>query len=235
MPKSATVNAPTAMEILADLEARGAEATRKIYARQGIVGSIFGVKLGELRALAKKLKTQHDLALSLWSSGAYEARVLAAMLLDPAKLTEAEAVSLTESADSPPVIDELTSETFEDSELAETLRAKWIDSPDPLLGRAGWNLMTAAVKRDKKGEIDLDALLAKIEAELLEAPKHKKEAINTCLAMIGVWHASHTAKAIAAGERLGRWDDRPVPKGCTSSYPPEWIPAAIALRNRRRR
>jgi hypothetical protein len=50
---------------------------------------------------------------------------------------------------------------------------------------------------------------------------------------MGVTHPDYTYTAIAAGARLGRWDDRPVPKGCTSSYPPEWIPAAIRLRTRR--
>jgi hypothetical protein len=53
--------------------------------------------------------------------------------------------------------------------------------------------------------------------------------------MIGVYHEAFRAQALAAGERLGRWDDRPVPKGCYSSYPPEWIPAAIALRERRKK
>lgn len=54
-----------------------------------------------------------------------------------------------------------------------------------------------------------------------------------CLVMIGVFHAAYTDKAIAAGERMGRWDDRPVSKSCTSNYSPKWVPAAIAPRKRR--
>lgn len=74
--------------------------------------------------------------------------------------------------------------------------------------------------------------MAKIEAELPSAPRPKKESMNLCLVMIGVYHPHLTEAAIATGERLGRWDDRPVPKGCYSSYPPEFIPAAIRLRRK---
>jgi hypothetical protein len=57
-----------------------------------------------------------------------------------------------------------------------------------------------------------------------------KEGINYCLVWIGLHLPVHTGEAIAIAERLGRWDPRPIPKGCTSSYAPEWIAAALALR-----
>lgn len=233
MPKNAKVQVPSVAEILAALEAKGSESLRKTYAKQGAGDKTFGVKMGDLRALAKELKKQHALGLELWDSGWFEARILASLLLDPKQLSEGDCIRLAESCDSPPLLDKLTGNVLEESTLAEALRARWLDSTDPLLGRAGWHLMTAAVQKDKQGALDLDALLAKIEAELPATPRPKKEAMNMCLVMIGVYHASHMDKAIAAGERLGRWDDRPVPKGCTSSYPPEWIPAAIRLRSRR--
>jgi 3-methyladenine DNA glycosylase AlkD len=233
MKKAATVAVPTAKEILATLEPKGTESRRKSYVKQGVKGPVLGVMMGELRALAKSLKTRHDLAMSLWDTGVFEGQVLATMLFDLKQLTEAEAVRLAESAGSAPIIDELTGKTLEDSAFALALRTRWIDSPDTLLSRAGWNLMTTEVQRDKTGVLDLDALMAKIEAELPAADRAKKEAMNMCLLMIGVHHESYTEKAVATGERLGRWDDRPVPKGCTSSYPPEAIPAMISLRNLR--
>lgn len=233
MPKSVKVEVPSVAEILADLEARGLEAFRKVYRKQGVGDKVFGVKMGDLRAIAKPLKKQHDLGLALWDSGWYEARVLATLLLDPRRVSEADGIRLMESCDSAAILDKLTGNVLAESPDAAALRERWLDAPDPLLGRAGWNLMTEAVERDKQGELDLDALMATIERELPEAPRPKKEAMNMCLVMIGVYHPAYTDKAIAAGERLGRWDDRPIPKGCTSSYPPEWIPAAIALRKRR--
>ncbi|MDB5098030.1 MAG: hypothetical protein JWM80_2451 [Cyanobacteria bacterium RYN_339] len=220
-------------DILAELEAKACEGVRKVYRKQGIAQAL-GVMMGDIRALAKPLKKQHALGLELWASGWYEARVLATLLLDPKALTEEACVTLAESCDSAQVLDKLTDYVLTATKWAEPLRARWLDLDEPLLGRAGWNLMIAAVQADKQGVLDLAGLLAKIEAELPAAPRPKKEAMNMCLVMIGVHHPAYTARAIAAGERLGRWDDRPVHKGCTSSYPPEWIPAAIALRTKRR-
>ena len=103
-----TPGVPSPAEILADLENRGTEATRKAYAKQGAGNRLFGVKMGDLRALAKPLKKQHALGLALWDSGWFEARVLATMLLDPKQLTEAECIRLAESCDASPVVDKLT-------------------------------------------------------------------------------------------------------------------------------
>lgn len=232
MPETANPEAPTVATILAELEANAFPAVRKIYAKQGIAKA-FGVKMGDLRIIAKTYKKRHALGLALWDTGWFEARVLATMVMVPKDLTEADGIRLAESSDGPAVLDKLTGYVLAESTLAGALRDRWLDLDDPLLGRAGWNLMTEAVQRDEAGAIDLDALLAKIEAELPAAPRPKKEAMNMCLVMVGVYHPSHMEKAIAAGERLGRWDDRPVPKGCYSSYPPEWIPAAIRLRKKR--
>lgn len=224
---------PGAAELLAGLQAKATEATRKVLQRNGAGEKVLGVKMGDVRAIAKPLKKQHALALELWETGFFEARVLATLLMDPKQLDEAEGVRLAESCDTAQILDKLTDYVLQASKLARTWRDRWLDADVPLLGRAGWNLMTAEVQADKQGALDLDALLAKIERELPAAPRPKKEAMNMCLVMIGVYHPAAMEKAIAAGERLGRWDDRPVPRGCTSSYPPEWIPAALALRKKR--
>ena len=233
MPKIEQAAAPCAAEVLAELRGKATPAVHKIYAKQVAGDKVLGVKMGDLRVMAKTLKKQHALGLALWETGWYEARVLATMLLDPKLLSEETCIRLAESCDSSWLVDKLTGYVLEQSKLAGTLRAAWLDLDVPLMGRAGWNLMTTEVQQDKTGALDLDALMSKIEAELPAAPRPKKEAMNMCLVMIGVYHPAYTEKAIAAGERLGRWDDRHVSKGCTASYPPEWIPAAIALRKRR--
>jgi hypothetical protein len=55
----------------------------------------------------------------------------------------------------------------------------------------------------------------------------KQESINRCLVEIGTRIPEFTGKCIDLGERLGRFDKRPIPKGCTSTYAPEWIAAAL--------
>jgi DNA alkylation repair enzyme len=127
------------------------------------------------------------------------------------------------------VIDELVYNLLAKTSLAAELCARWMRSPDELVGRAGWNLLIARILRRDTAGLDFDAILKEIEAEILSAPKRKQEAINRCLVEIGCHIPEFMQKCLDLGERLG-FDKRPVPKGCTSTYAPEWIAAVLKRR-----
>jgi 3-methyladenine DNA glycosylase AlkD len=84
----------TVKEVLAQLKSLGDDARRKHNAKVGPDGTAvaenqFGVPLGDLRALAKKIKPpplDHDLALKLWETGNLEAQLLATLILKPKSL-----------------------------------------------------------------------------------------------------------------------------------------------------
>ncbi|MGZ8981891.1 MAG: DNA alkylation repair protein, partial [Burkholderiaceae bacterium] len=60
-------------QILAELSAMGSAKDRAGMARYGInVENAFGVSVYELRRVAKRLGTDHDLALALWETGNHE-------------------------------------------------------------------------------------------------------------------------------------------------------------------
>lgn len=220
-------SSPSARQVLAQLEAWGAESVRKIYERQGSGPNTFGVTLGKLRGYAKQLKRNHSLALELWAAGNYDAMVLASMVLDPARLSASEIESMIQALTSARLVDELTFNTIAESPHAAELRERWMKSPEALTGRAGWNLLIARFMESDSSGIDLEEVLRQVEATLLSAPLPKKDAINRALVELAVHFPDYTERCIRLGERLGRWDDRPVPKGCTSSYAPEWIAAVL--------
>ena len=72
-------------DLMKELESLGNEQFRKTYRRHGVQGELFGVSSAHFATLKKKIKTDHDLALQLWKSGNYDARVLATMIADPTK------------------------------------------------------------------------------------------------------------------------------------------------------
>lgn len=220
-------------DILSQLEAGGSESTRKRYAREGAGENQFGVKLGELRALAKKLKGQHALGLELWATGNADAMILATMVMAPDQLTADQFDAMLRPLTFVNLVDELTFNLAAEAPVADELRARWMDASDALVGRAGWNLLIAKVTDKQTAELDLEALLAKIENELVEAPERKRWAMNRFLCEIGIRLPDYTARCIALGEKLGVYADMRVAKGCTSAYAPAWIPAGIALRESR--
>ncbi len=214
--------------VLAQLEAWGSEGARKLFERHGAGTQQFGVPLGKLRGLARKLAINHELALELWATGNADARILATMLFAPDRLTRAELERMVKPITYFRLIDELIYNAVAKSPCADELRERWIGSPKEFIGRAGWDLLNARIVAGRTDGLDLAAILATIEAEILAAPKRKQEAMNCCLVEIGTRIPSFTKKCIALGERLGRFDKRPVPKGCVSTYAPEWIAAVLA-------
>ncbi|MFE7380081.1 DNA alkylation repair protein [Streptomyces zhihengii] len=185
-------------------------------------GDDHGVNLGALRSLAKRLRTDQDLARGLWDSGDTAARLVALLICRPKAFTRDELDSMMRRARTPKVHDWLVTYVVKKSPHAEELRQTWLADPDPVVASAGWALTGARVVSRPDG-LDLAQLLDVIEAEMKDAPDRLQWAMNTCLAHIGIEHPAHRARALAIGERLGVLEDYPTSPGCTSPYAPVWI------------
>lgn len=75
---------------LEQLEALGNEKMRAQNKKNGAGDNQFGVRLGDIRKLAKEIKTDHELALALWETGNIDARLLAILLIKPKNLSSDE-------------------------------------------------------------------------------------------------------------------------------------------------
>jgi 3-methyladenine DNA glycosylase AlkD len=184
-------------------------------------GDDHGVNLTHLRALAKRLKTQHELALQLWATGDTAARLLATLVCRPKSFEATELEVMIRDIRSPKLLDWFVVNVVKPGRHAEPLRVAWKDG-DEVVGRAGWSLTTERVVKRAEG-LDLEALLDQIEKEMKRAPAHKQWAMNHCLAEIGIHHRQYRKRAIAIGERLAVLIDYPASPGCTPPYAPAWI------------
>jgi 3-methyladenine DNA glycosylase AlkD len=184
-------------------------------------GDDHGVNLTHLRALAKRLKTQHELGLQLWATGETAARLLATLVCRPKTFAATELDVMIRGIRSPKLLDWFVVNVVKPSRHAEQLRLAWKDGDD-VMGRAGWSLTTERVVKRAEG-LDLDAILDQIEKEMKQAQAHKQWAMNHCLAEIGIHHRQHRKRAIAIGERLAVLIDYPASPGCTPPYAPVWI------------
>ncbi|MFG3028547.1 DNA alkylation repair protein [Streptomyces sp. NPDC048253] len=185
-------------------------------------GDDHGVNLGKLRALAKRLKTQQELAGRLWRTDDTGARLLAILICRPKAFERDELDSMLREARTPKVHDWLVNYVVKKSPHAEELRVDWSADPDPVVASAGWALTTERVAKKPEG-LDLEGLLDVIEAELKDAPDRLQWAMNHCLAQIGIEHAELRDRAVGIGERLEVLKDYPTPPGCTSPFAPVWI------------
>lgn len=212
----------TVKEILAQLKALGDEARRAHNVKAGAPENQFGVKLGDIRTLAKKVKTNHELALKLWDTGNADAQLLATLIIKPTSLSADELDALTRSVAFSHVADWLNAYVVKNHPEKESLRRKWIVAKDRWAARAGWNLTASRVGQGAS-DLDLPALLDRIQAEMPKARPEVQWTMNTTLAEIGIHHAAHRKRALAIGEAIGLYRDWPVSKGCTPPYVPVWI------------
>lgn len=209
-------------ETLTQLEALGNEKMRAQNSKHGAGDHQFGVRLGDLRKLAKKIKTHHELALALWETGNIDARLLGILLIKPKSLSAEEMDRMVRSVTFVQVVDWLNAYVVKHHPDKETLRQAWMATDDPMAARAGWSLTAERVVRSPDG-LDLSALLDRIEAEMGTAAPEVQWTMNSCLVEIGIHFPDHRQRALAIGERLGIYRDYPVSKGCTSPFAPIWI------------
>ena len=209
----------TVEDVLAQLAALEDPKIRAVNERHG---DDHGVNLTQLRAVAKSLKTDHELAGRLWETGDTAARLVAILISRPKAYSAAELDAMLRDARVPKVHDWLVSYVVKKSPHVEELRVAWFADPDPVVASAGWALTSDRVAKAPDG-LDLDGLLDLVEAQMKDAPDRLQWAMNECLATIGIHHPQHRARAIAIGERLEVLKDYPTPPGCTSPFAPIWI------------
>jgi len=222
----------TVKETLAQLESMGDETRRTHNDKVGPGGvrwagdNQFGVKHGDIRTLAKKIKTDHELALKLWDTGNDEAQLLATLIIKPKSLTAGEVDTLTRSTTCAYVAEWFNNYVVAQHPEKESLRGKWMTDKDRWAARAGWHLTASRVNKDADG-LDLPALLDRIEKEMPKAKPEVQWTMNNTLMAIGIKHAAHRQRAIAIGEKIGLYKDWPASKGCIPPYAPMAIEALV--------
>jgi 3-methyladenine DNA glycosylase AlkD len=214
-----TATAEAMAGVMAELAALEDPRAREVNERHG---DDHGVNLGKLRAVAKRLKTQHELARQLWETGDTAARLVAILVCRPKVFERDELDAMVREARIPKVHDWLVGYVVKINPHAEELRLTWLADPDPVVASAGWALTSERVAKKPEG-LDLPGLLDVIEAEMKDAPDRLQWAMNTCLAQIGIEHAEQRARALDIGERLEVLKDYPTPPNCTSPFAPIWI------------
>ena len=214
--------ATTLKETLVQLEALGNEKVRAQNSRNGAGNNQFGVRLGDIRNLATKIKANHALGIALWKTGNIDARLLAILLINPKNLPGDELDRMVRSVGFVQVADWLNSYLVKKYPDKETLRQRWMADDDPWIARAGWSLTSERIGKNPEG-LDLPALLDRIESEMGGAAPEAQWTMNFCLAGIGIHFPKYRKRAIAIGEALGLYRDYPVSKGCTSPFAPIWI------------
>ena len=204
-------------------ELRGlADPTRlEGMARFGIdTDRALGVPVPAIRALARAVGRDHDLALALWSSEIHEARILASMVDEPARVTQRQMDAWARDFASWDVCDQVCSNLFVRTPHAVRKATAWSVSRQEFVKRAAFSLMAALAVHDvEAGDDEFEAMLPLIRRAATDERNFVKKAVNWSLRQIGKRNARLNARAIATAQEIRGLDSRSA----------RWI-AADALR-----
>ncbi|HXT19414.1 MAG TPA: DNA alkylation repair protein, partial [Thermoanaerobaculia bacterium] len=137
-------------DVLARLERQGSSRNRDGMARYGIVAEkVFGVSVGTLRTLGKQLGRDHELALALWDTGWYEARMLTAFVDEPERVTPAQMDRWCRDFDNWAIADTACFYLFDRTAAAWSRVAAWSERRDEFGKRAAFALLASVALHDK--------------------------------------------------------------------------------------
>jgi len=186
------------------LKRHGTKAGRDGMARYAIPSDhAFGVSMANVQALARRLGRSHDLALSLWNTGWYEARLLAAYVDDPACVTPAQMDRWCQQFDNWGICDTVCFVLFDRTRYAWQKVEQWSARRDEFVKRAAFALLWSLTVHDKTaGDESFVAGLRLVERAASDERHFVKKAVNMALRAIGKRNASLNAAAVSVAKRL---------------------------------
>ncbi len=204
----------TVEQVLETLTSLGDPKAAAGAARFGIdVPGLLGVSAPALRKLAKEIGTDHRLAAQLWRTGVHDARALATLIDDPAKVTPSQMERWAKDFNSWAICDAACGCLFDRTPHAPDMAVEWSRRDEEYVKRAGFVLMATLAVHDKKApDGRFEAFLPLIIEQANDERNFVKKGVNWALRQIGKRNrrlntlATRTAHEVRAlGTRSARW------------------------------
>lgn len=211
----------TLNEVMAELKKLGTEQTKKTFLRHGAREPFYGVKIGDLKTIQKRIRKDHELALQLYDTGNSDAMYLAMLIAEPERMTKADLRKWMKGAYWHMLSGCVVPWVAAESRFARELALEWMDAKDEMTANAGWSTYSSLVAITPDAELDLaeiEKLLARVKSQIGKAPDRVRYAMNGFVIAIGTYVAPLTVKAKATAKALGPIE---VDMGDTSCQVPD--------------
>ena len=145
----------TVTKVMKQLKAKGSEQTRKTFQRHGAGENMYGVRVADLKTIAKGIKGEQDLALELYDTGNYDAMYLAGMVARGDAMTKTQLKGWARKADWQMIAEYTVPWVASESKHGRALAMEWIGSKKEHVASAGWNTYAALVTTQADGDLDV--------------------------------------------------------------------------------
>ena len=200
----------TASTVLSELKRLANPINVAGMARFGIVSKkLLGITSVQLRTIAKRIGRNHELAEELWSLRIFEARILAAFIADPKRLTCRQASAWAKDFECWADCDGLCIHLFRKTSFAHELAVNWSRRREELVKRAGFTMMATLAVHDKAASNEVfRSYLRRVEEEAADERHNVKKGVNWALRQIGKRNPILNREAIRMAKRIREEDSR---------------------------
>ena len=216
----------TAQQIVAEIEPLGTEGYRRILRNHGVTGSLFGVKIEELKKYEKAIKKDYRLALDLFDTGIYDAIYLAGLIADEKRMTKDDLRGWLDKASCDAVAEFAVAWVAADGPHGWDLAREWIDSPEEKVAVAGWGTLSSLVAVRDDAELDIPTLrrlLERVKATIHAQPDRVRYKMNGFVISLGSYVREFAGEAVSAGEEIGKVKVNMGNTACKVPFAPDYI------------
>jgi 3-methyladenine DNA glycosylase AlkD len=216
----------TAKDILKELKPLGSEGYKKVMSTYGVKEPFFGVKIGDMQPIRKRIKKDYQLALDLYATGNYDAMYLAGLVADDAHMTRADLQNWVARAYCGPLCGSTVPAVAAGSPHGWELALEWIDSDTDLTAAAGWATLACIVSIKPDPELDLPALkrlLQRVVEMIHQAPDVVRYQMNSFIIAVGSYVLPLTDEAMQAAETIGPVTADLGNNSCQVPFAPSYI------------
>jgi 3-methyladenine DNA glycosylase AlkD len=193
-------------EVMLALSRFGNEQTKKIFTRHGAREPLYGVKVGDLKTLVKKIKTDHNLALELYETGNSDAMYLAGLIADENLVTREELQHWVRNAYWYMLSEYTVAWLASESRYGWELALEWIESDEEGMASSGWSTLSNLVSLKPDEELDkekLFALLDRVARDIHQSLNRVRYTKNGFVIAVGSYVEALTKKANEVAATIG--------------------------------
>ncbi len=197
----------TVEEIVEELRSFGSESTKSVLIKHGAKEPFFGVKVGDLKKIQKRIKKSHDLALGLYDTGISDAMYLAGLIAEDGRMTPDDLQRWAEQAYWYMLSEYTVAWVTAESRYGWEMALQWIDSDKENIASSGWATLSGLVSLTEDSALNMpriESLLERVEQSVHRQPNRVRSTMNGFVISAGVYVPPLADFALGVAGRIGR-------------------------------
>ena len=197
----------TVTEIMAELKKLGDPQIKNIFLKHGMREPLFGVRVGDMKPIQKKIKKDYQLAKDLYATGNGDAMYLAGLIADDEKMSVADLQAWVRQALSQTICEYTVAWVAAGSHHGFKLALEWIDTKEEHIAASGWATLASVVSLKPDQQLDmvaLRALLARVAETIHREQNRVRYAMNNFIIAVGAYVLPLHKEALVTAKKMGK-------------------------------